>query len=105
MNHDSLNLPDHNFPVPGYLLNASGYMFLESKTQEMSSSTEGLINACVYDRELNKLRNWKLDFEYMKVDGPAYSIFDILWRQAELHLKVKISTKKHEETTFWKVFR
>ena len=29
MNNDSPNLPDHDFPVPGYLLNVSGYMFLE----------------------------------------------------------------------------
>ena len=31
MNNDSPNLPDHDFPVVGYLLNISNYMFLESQ--------------------------------------------------------------------------
>ena len=103
MNNDSPNLPDHDFPVPGYLLKVSGYMFLESKTQEMSSRNEGLTNASIYDREVDKRDNSKPDFECMKAEGPASSIFDILCRQGELHLIVKMSTKELEETIFEKL--
>ena len=103
MKNDSANLPDHDFPVPGYLLNVSGYMFLELKTREMSSHIEELTNASVYDRELDKRDNLKPDFEYMKAEGLVSSIFDILCRQAELHLNVKMSTKELEETIFEKL--
>ena len=103
MNNDSPNLPDHDLPVPGYLLNVSGYMFLESKTQEMYNHIEGLTNVSVYDRELDKRDNSKPNFECMKAEGPVSSIFDILCRQTELHLNVKMSTKELEETIFEKL--
>ena len=69
----------------------------------MSSHIEGLTNASAYDRELDKRDNSKPDFECMKAEGPASLIFDILCRQAELHLNVKISTKELEETIFEKL--
>ena len=103
MNNDSPNLPDHDLPVPGYLLNVSGYMFLESKTQEMYNHIEGLTNVSVYDRELDKRDNSKPNFECMKAEGPVSSIFDISCRQTELHLNVKMSTKELEETIFEKL--
>lgn len=31
------NISDHNFPVPNYLLSVSGYMFLESKTDDIDN--------------------------------------------------------------------
>ena len=28
MKDDNMNLPDYDFPIPGYLLNTSGYMWV-----------------------------------------------------------------------------
>ena len=38
----------------------------------------------------------------MEAEGPASLIFDILCREAEIHLNVKISTKELEETIYEK---
>lgn len=69
----------------------------------MSSHIEGLTNASICDRELDKRDNSKPDFEYIKAERPASSIFDILCRQAELHLTLKMGTKELEETIFEKL--
>ena len=37
---DSLNLPDHDFSFPGYLLIPSGYMLLGSKERDNSTATD-----------------------------------------------------------------
>ena len=31
---DQPNLPDHDFPIPGYLLNTSGYMWLQNNNSQ-----------------------------------------------------------------------
>ena len=36
MKDDNMNLPDHDFPIPGYLLNASGYMWLQNNPQNQT---------------------------------------------------------------------
>ena len=36
MKDDNMNLPDHDFPIPGYLSNASGYMWLQNNPQHQT---------------------------------------------------------------------
>ena len=33
---DNPNLPDHDFPIPGYLLNTLGYMWLQNTPQNQT---------------------------------------------------------------------
>ena len=36
MKDDNMNLPDHDFPIPGYLSNTSGYMWLQNNPQHQT---------------------------------------------------------------------
>ena len=36
MKDDNMNLPDYDFPIPGYLLNTSGYMWLQNNPQNQT---------------------------------------------------------------------
>ena len=36
MKDDNMNLPHHDFPIPGYLFNASGYMWLQNNPQNQT---------------------------------------------------------------------
>ena len=40
MKDDKMNLPDHNFPIPGYLLNTSGYMWLQNNPQNQTHANK-----------------------------------------------------------------
>ena len=41
---DMPNLSDHDFPVPNYLLSASGYMFLQSKENDIDNDNPVIYN-------------------------------------------------------------
>ena len=84
--NDTPNLCDHEFPVPGYLLDVSGYMFLENKS-ELSQECDGLTNASIYDTKQSSPEH----FDSMVADCSAGTIFYALSRQMELHLNVKMS--------------
>ena len=52
---DMPNMPDHDFPMPGYLINTSGYMELKAKHEYETNSTDvpesfHFLNATQYDR-------------------------------------------------------
>ena len=53
---DAHYLFGQDFPAPGYLLNVSGYIFLENKS-ELSQECDGLTNASIYDT--NYIIKWK----------------------------------------------
>ena len=65
MSNDSPNLPDHDFPVPGYLLNVSRYLFLESK----ENSHPGLVNSSVYDNHNSE--NHDISYDMLLANGPS----------------------------------
>ena len=35
-----MNLSDHNFPIPGYLLNTSGYVWLQNNPQNQTHANK-----------------------------------------------------------------
>ncbi len=77
---DSPNLPDHDFPVPGYLLNVSGHMklaFGDYFNYESNYAPQS-ISLPVFNK--------------MMFDGDEMDIFKVLTRQAEIQWKVKMST-------------
>jgi len=97
MHNDAPNLSDHDFPVPGYLLNVSGHMFLEE--QPLQGDMEALINASVYDRQTNETTATTTDipsFNDMEIDGPKSTIF-LKFYLAKLHLNVKLTAAECEE--------
>ena len=83
---DNPNLPDHDFPVPGYHLTVSGYMFLENSTDKNENSN--LNNASTYDAtgEVCAVQ----DFDRMEVEGSPCSILELVARQAYLHHNVEV---------------
>lgn len=90
LENDRLNLSDHDFPVPGYLLNVSGYMFLES-----NDFFEGNVNndpkpVTFYHSQNNK----DPDFSQMVIEDFNDNFFNIIRRQAEHHLNIQVSEKE-----------
>ena len=88
MSNDSSNLPDHDFPVPGYLLNVFRYMFLESKKNN-DQNHPGLVNSSIYNSHNTEYHN--ISYDMLMVNGPSQNIFHTLACQAETHLNVKMS--------------
>ena len=86
MSNDSSNLPDHDFPVPGYLLNVFRYMFLESK-ENSDQNHPGLVNSSIYNSHNTEYHN--ISYDMLMVNGPSQNIFHTLACQAEIHLNVK----------------
>jgi len=88
--NDQLNLNDHDFPVPGYLISVSGHMMLTNKDQEHPTLNE---NSCIYDEEKStepNLNNMTIE----EVDG---NHFEILCHQADLHLKIKMTSNEFKD--------
>ena len=53
------NLADHDFPVPGYLLEVSGYMILGNSSNGTNEINENLKHSSIYDRKGNRHRDAK----------------------------------------------
>ena len=101
MKNDAPNLSDHDFPYKRYLLNVSGYMALQSK--EITPEVDGLTNASIYDMENQRIDESSIDFQLMKAEGKKSSIFEVLSRQAELHLNVAMSKGECKEMIYEKL--
>ena len=95
------NLPDHDFPDKGYLLNVSGYMALQSK--EITLEVDGLTNASIYDMENQRIDESFIDFQLMTAERKKSSIFEIHSHRAELHLNVAMSKEECEEMIYDKL--
>ena len=77
---DSPNLPDHDFPVPGYLLNVSGHMkltFGDYFNYESNYASQSIPLPV---------------FNKMLFDGDEMDIFKVLTCQTEIQWKIKMST-------------
>lgn len=77
---DSPNLNDHDFPVPGYLLNVSGHMKLTFGELLKNYESSYVIHALPVP-----------NFHNMLFDGEDTDIFTVLSRQAEIQWKMKMS--------------
>ena len=85
---DTPNMPDHNFPIPGYLVNVSGYMMLEEEKRKIDQSedTMNIENSGVHDNnQINDQKNSKgtYDLANFKEADPSGSIFEILADQSK----------------------
>ena len=82
LENDTPNLNDHDFPVPGYLLNVSRHMFLENHpTDTRDHSNDSASN---HDETLAygfQNGNVKHSFENMTIEKKEGNIFDIIKRQ------------------------
>lgn len=81
--NDQPNLNDHDFPVPGYLLGTSGYMFLEPKTNVVHEE----ILSSVYDQECTG-HGVNDDFQNMQGTGVKGSLCEVLAHQLKIHLSI-----------------
>ena len=91
LDNDRPNLNDHDFPVPGYLLNVSGHMFLESKDFSESNELNMDAEPVTFDHNDNSLDP---DFSKMVTEDLNHTFFDSIRRQASRHLNIQISEKE-----------
>ena len=84
---DSPNFDDHDFPVPGYLLFVSGYMFLNLNENTSDSEFNGSNNA------IESLNRSQPSFENMVPDDAKIDIFAALSHQVYVQWNLKMSTK------------
>lgn len=99
--NDAPNFADHDFPVPGYLFNVSGYMFLEPNKNNAAQSFEGLCSASVYDAHQSV--EFEPDFTAMTLDSFEGNIFQVLSRQMALHLNIRITELDCKNIVFEKI--
>ena len=90
---DQPNFSDHDFPVPGYLINVSGYMFLEQKPpQENHDNNNDLMRASVYDyQSTENIPSYYR--ELMKVENNSMPYIDSICDQLKTHLNIVASGK------------
>ena len=87
--NDQPNLSEYDFPVPGYLLGTSRYMFLEPKTNVIPEDTL----SSIYNKECaGILVNEK--FQNMQVTGVKRSLCDVLAHQFKIHLNISATCEK-----------
>ena len=86
--NDQPNLKDHDFPVPGYLLGTSGYMFLEPTTDQNFAET--LLS--LYDQECTVIDNDS--FKNMEANGVKGTLYDVLVHQMKVHLNVTTTSEE-----------
>ena len=79
LENDTPNLNDHDFPIPGYLLNVSGYMFLENHPIDTRDHSNN--SASNHDETLAygfQNGNLKHSFENMTIEKKEGNVFDII---------------------------
>jgi len=83
---DQPNLSDHDFPTPGYLLNTSGYMFLED-----SEMDEIDYHHSTYDTHQQPVDSLLLDAMELQYcpDDSVRDLPDAIVDQLEKHLNIK----------------
>ena len=84
---------DHDFPIPGYYLNASGYMELDCSHFEPNTTVEfnELNSASVYDYEKNTIN--KIDRgHFTTVNQEPSTLLDCVFDQLRIHLNTKVNT-------------
>ena len=86
------HLNDHEFPVPGYLLAAYDYMFLEPSQSNITESE--IFNSSICEQESP---TEYLDFGKMMLNGHKGTIFEVLSHQMMLHLNVSVIPKECKE--------
>jgi len=79
-------MPDHDFPIPGYLLNVSGYMILE---EESVSDPMNLQNSSVHDQieVSNDDNEGQYDLHRFTHSKPM-SLFEALVDQCKINLNI-----------------
>ena len=104
--NDMPNLSDHDFPVPGYLLNVSGYMFLEQSPNEDTPTQQDkqFDNVSAYDTVTTDLLTDTdvplnlsvLDAAGMELptDNSPQPLVETIVKQLQLHVNTK--TTVHE---------
>ena len=78
LNNDSPVLEDHDFPIPRYLFNVSGYMFLEND-KAVDSTTDHSLDDPTENMLLESLEILKNDGLYIKAQ--ASSLKELLAHQ------------------------
>ena len=102
---DTPNMPHHDFPIPGYLLNVSGYMMLEKEKPKIDQSedTMNIENSSVHDNnQINDQKNSEetYDLANFKEANPSGSIFEILADQCKVNLNIYTTAQELEESLF-----
>ena len=79
LENDTPNLNDHDFPIPGYLLNVSGHMFLESHPIDTRDHSNN--SASNHDETLAygfQNGNLKHSFENMTIEKKEGNVFGVI---------------------------
>ena len=102
MKDDKMNLSDHNFPIPGYLLNTSGYMWLQNNPQNQthvnklqSSSSFNITDD--YDKQPHQ---W---ISNIMISSRALSLLEVLELQLKSHRYIYSTSDQISEHIFEKI--
>ena len=92
--NDQPNFGDHDFPIPGYLLSPSGYMFLDHNN--FVESNELFDNDETEPDE--KDQNVQLfSYNLFKIKEKSINIFEVVKDQIDLHLSIKADIEEIKE--------
>lgn len=91
--NDQPNLKDHDFPVPGYLITVSGHMLLTNKNKESHSLDDNETINYIFENESSTEPN----FNNMIIEEFNGNPFEILSRQADFHLNIKMTSSEFKD--------
>ena len=98
---DAPNLPDHDFPTPGYLLNSSGNMFLEGKEPELDATMKQFNSVGCKEIESEPIAETKcdniLDALNMNVEEGENGLFPVIVRQLLIHMRIETTEMEIKE--------
>ena len=82
------NFSDHDFPVPNYLLFVSGYMFLESKTDDINNenppSNDGIGVSELASETLYDTSSSAEELDGVRKDAVADNFWSVLIEQCNI---------------------
>ena len=97
-----MNLPDHNFPIPGSLLNTSGYMWLQNNPQNQThvNKLQSSSSFNITDDNDKQTHQW---ISNIMISSRALSLSEVLDLQLKSHLYIYSTSDQISEHIFEKI--
>ena len=92
--NDQPDFSNHDFPIPGYLLSPSGYMFLEHNNFVESNE---LFDNDENDEKDENDQNAQMFSGMFKIKEKSINIFEVAKDQIDLHLNIKADIEEIKE--------
>ena len=99
MKDGKMNLPDHNFPIPGSLLNTSGYMWLQNNPQNQThvNKLQSSSSFNITDDNDKQTHQW---ISNIMISSRALSLSEVLDLQLKSHLYIYSTSDQISEHIF-----